>query len=576
MMKELRRILFYVLLGMLSGVLQAQNIDTTATYPTLNTGNTKVVEVNRVFDPWISDAGKINFLPVLDDTVVMLPHFEYYLSARPLVRLLPLRTIPPAKMGRAKGEKLVPFYTKLGFGNNLSPLAEVAYSGAYKDLLTYVLSLNHLSSWGRLALADEKLEVSAPFARTDIEATLRGVPRKKKIAYTVNGFFKHGYSSFYGGGDSLSRTVDTLWSKNLGRHKGGVRLELGTTRIDSSRFQYHLQTALDGYKDNFDVRELHLSAAMEGYKDFKYQRYGATLNIEHFGLRLGETKHPNTVSSLAPWVRLSGERWRVIAGVNLLYDANGAQSAMHVYPMGHISYDIIRQFFVPYFELDGRLEVADRWSVAEQNPYLFPLEKVWNTSRNMELRFGVKGKFTERFGFHTFGEYSLVDSMRFAVNGSHPIPLASGLVEQRLIAPMRSVYDRVAEIHLAAELHYALDTRMGVGGRFDYWKYSTIRQARPWHKPQWEGKLFANYNLRDKLYAGLNFRIAGGVFARDANDGVEELPVLTDLSLHLRYRFTAHFSLFSDLNNLLFNRAYIYKLYPTHRLQAYLGIILQY
>jgi len=36
-------------------------------------------------------------------------------------------------------------------------------------------------------------------------------------------------------------------------------------------------------------------------------------------------------ASFAPWLKLYGERWRVIAGVNLLYDANDLDYETHLF-----------------------------------------------------------------------------------------------------------------------------------------------------------------------------------------------------------------------------------------------------
>ena len=550
-------------------------LDTTQHYPTMNVGQSKVVEVSRVFDPWISDAGKLNFLPQLDDTVVSTPKFEYRLLARPLVRLLPLRPIPPAKMGRERLDKLKPFYAKLGFGNNSAPIAELFYSGGRSEMLTYSLSAKHRSSWGKLDLADIK-NVSVPYSNTDIAAHLRGTHRRNRFSYHVGAFYRHGYSSFYGTDNVTPLAVDTLRNERLSRHKGGFEFDLGSTHLDSSHFQYRLLGGVEGYSDNQTNKEWHARVALDGYKDLDGFRYGGTLLLKHYGLTLDDRKFPNTIASLAPWIKLYGERWRVIAGVNLLYDANDLQSGLHIYPKGHVSYDIVRQYFVPYFELDGTLEVADRWSVSQQNPFLDPRTKVWNTSRNMEMRLGAKGRFSNRLGFNLYAEYALVDSMRFDVNGIGREEIAPSHWQPVLIAPMQSVYDRVSETRIRGELFYTIDTRFATGVRADFWNYTLIRLTEPWHKPAWTGTIFANYNLRDKIYAGIDFTLLAPRKARAANGDAIQLGVEYELNLQLRYRWNKNFSLFTDFRNLILQRTYAYHLYPRHRLQFQMGMILEF
>lgn len=573
-----------VLLFVGSSIAQAQpstTRDSVTQLPQMDAAAAKVVEVSRVFDPWISDAGKINFLPQLDDTVVPVPKFEYHLMARPLLRLLPLRPIPPAKMGHERPTKLSPFYVKIGGGNNLSPWAEAYVSGGRSEKLTYSLAAQHLSSWGSLEVGEEgKLhEVEAPYAKTRLDAQLRGFSAKRKLSYYVAGDYRHDYSSFYGVGDTLVRALDTLWKKKYSRHLGGIHFEVGSAHLDTTHFQYLVRGNVSGYADNYHASEWHTGVAAEGYKNFDGQRYGAKLSLRHYGLSLGEKavarEYQNTLFSLAPWVKIYGERWRALAGVDITYDNNDIQTGVHVYPRGHISYDIIRQFFIPYLEIDGGTEVANRATLSIREPYLSPYEKVWNTSRNLEIRLGARGKFTDDFSFHFYGGYAIIDSMRFVVNAVANREVRPLHYEAGLVAPLHSVYDRAAETHLMGELHYALSSRFAAGVRADYWSYSLVTLLTPWHAPSLATSLYANYNLRDKIYIGIDFNLLAGRKAQLADGTPKSLPATLDFNIQGRYRVGRRTSLFIDLQNLLFQREYTYYLYPRHRLQVYAGIILE-
>lgn len=559
---------------LLSSYVQAQTDSISTAQAPLNLGQSKVVEVSRSFDPRINDAGKMSFLPKLDDTTVVVPKFAYHLAARPLIRLLPLRPIPAAKMARERTEKLRPFYAKLGFGNNTSPLAEMSLSGGRSEKYSYALGVQHLSSWGKLKLRNN-ITISAPQSSTTLEAHLHNVFRPQRIATHLQGVYHHAYSSFYGVGDTILRTLDTLWSAKQNRHHGGAYFNLGSIYLDSTHFQYQLHARLLGYKDNHGGSELATGASFDGQKNFKGVCYGGTLAADHYALTLQNRKLPNSVFSVAPWVKLYGERWRVLAGANLLYDNNGEQNGFHIYPKGHVSYDIIRQYFIPYFELDGGLDVADRWTLAQTIPYLNPSQKVWNSSRNMEIRGGLKGRFTHRLRFHLLGEYALIDSMRFAVN-TPGYTIRNGIPDTGFLAPLHVIYDRAARTRAHAELLYTIDSRSVAGATLNYWIYDLQHLNRPWHTPTWEAILFANYNLRDKIYAGIDFGVRGGRWAETPSEKAIELPIEFDLNLQLRYSLGKHWALFGDFRNLLFQRFETYYGYPQHRFQAYLGLILQY
>lgn len=556
-----------------AGVVFGQSADSVVVVPLPPQAQSKTVEVSRVYDPTIQDADKINFLPTIDDTVELAPHFSYSLYARPVMQNFPLRPVPPARMGKEGLEELSYYYLKLGMGNYFSPLAEGYISGGRSDRFTFGVGLRHRSAFGKLKLRDGE-KVKAPYSSSVVHLFCDGLV--SDVALHADLYYRHRLDAFYGHLDTLYRAKNLYEGTRVGASIFGANFGFNSTHIDSLHFQYAGRVGFEGYADTRDMGQSHLVGEFSGHKYFKRECFGGTARLDYYHKRLLPEVDGNILASLAPWVRLFGDRWRVQAGVDLMYERNAGKDFFHVFPQGHISYDIVRNYFIPYIEVDGRVERADYLTLREENAWVLPGLHVWNAERKMELRGGVKGNFNPRWSYNIYGTFALVDSAHFFVNQEYGELVKGHYESLTLLSPFVVEYDNVQELHAVGELGCTLGNRFSFALRGDYWYYKMKDLAVPWHRPLYSGLFRASYNLRQKVYVSLDFYLAGGIRARGVGGSEVKLKPITDLNFDVRYQLSSTFSLFVDLRNILALPRERYYLYPLHRFNGHAGIILNF
>src|SRR6056297_1678854 len=94
----------------------------------------KEVQVVKPYDPSVSDAFKINYLPVIIDTIKYIPTFQYALQPKPVPVKYDIIPIRAAKMVGEPLTKLYGNYLKVGVGSKTLPLIEYYHNNLRNDL----------------------------------------------------------------------------------------------------------------------------------------------------------------------------------------------------------------------------------------------------------------------------------------------------------------------------------------------------------------------------------------------------------------------------------------------------------
>ena len=161
-MKHLyRSIPFFILFFALSMEFTAAQQDTTKLK--------QEVEVVKAYRPSISNANKVNLLPVIDDTTRFVPEFKYAIESKPVKTGFTATPINAADVNGFQSKTLGLGYLKLGVGTYNTPYVELFLNLPKSDIATFGLHLRHLSSDGRIKLREGD-QVDAPFSENSGEA----------------------------------------------------------------------------------------------------------------------------------------------------------------------------------------------------------------------------------------------------------------------------------------------------------------------------------------------------------------------------------------------------------------------
>ncbi len=523
----------------------------------------KEVQVVRPYEPSISDAFKINLLPKIDDTLKQVPKLNYNLIQRPFTVNYSVTPISSAKMLMEPLSDLYNTYVKFGIGNGISPLLEVYYNNGRNKEFNYGGWFQSHSSVGNAKLDNGK-KVKAEFGRTDINIFGKKILDKAAISASMG--FNRNKVGYYGYDTETTSVLNTdTVPKSQYYNQLHADLDYYSTHTDSSHLNYAFNTGINHLSDNFNIQETLLKLSLKMDKFLKEEHLGGEFSVHHYMKSSELDSANNTIVTLSPWINLYGKQWRALVGTRLVVDANSTSNQSTFYPIGHLSYDIISHYLIPYIEINGYLEENSNAKITAENPWFLPGKKVYNTSHKINVTGGIKGNMSTKVSYLLYANYSIIDSMYFFVN-------TSIMPSNPLYNRFTVVSDNAERTRLLGELTIAPSSKFNVFLRVQYDKYKLKEQAKPWHKPDLTALASFRYSLRDKIIVTLDMFTTGKRYVKASNGDSKMLEGISDINLGLEYRYNKRLSAFITLNNLASSKYDVYYLYPMYRFNAKVGL----
>ena len=545
------RILILVTLLAAHAITFAQEIDLT-----------KQVQVVRPYKPSISDAFKLNLLPVVEDTIRLTPTFNYNLTLRPVSINFPVNKISPARMVAEPLSLANKAYMKIGFGNYLSPLAEAYFASTRQKKYSYGASIKYRGSFGKIKL-DNDQKVKGHFQHFNANAFGKRVFKNAVLDGGLS--FSHFSYNFYGNDTTqaalpIPSEVDPQKQQNF-----SVNANFYSTYSDSTHVNYKVTSRYNYFADKYSNQQNSIGMQMHFEKFFKIEKIGASLGITHHNVEQSPSLKSQTTINFSPWIGLFGKQWTTQAGLSAAINTMNGNTQMHFYPIGLLSYDIIANYLIPYIQFSGYLEENHYAKIINENPWATPGLNVANTSHKFIIKGGLKGNMNPKIAYNISASYSLIDSAYFFVNSIDPTNLF-------LQNKFDVVYDNIQHKRLLGELTFAPLTRIKVALAAEYNMYTMNELETPWHKPKYIGRANFSYNIKDKVLARVEFFIEGKRNVKSLTNNIIEIDGLMDLNLGIEYRLNKRASGFLNLNNLTGNRAHLWYLYPTQQFNMMAGV----
>ncbi len=523
---------------------------------------TKEVQVVRPYEPSISDAFKLNLMPQVEDTTRIVPTFTYNLALRPTTTEFPVTPIPHARMVSEPLNKVYRGYIKAGFGNYTSPLGEIYFANSRSKDYSWGAWITHHSSFGSVKL-DNNDKINAPYQLSRASVFGKRIFSKSALSGEI-GYKQHNYN-FYGIDTLIDLTTTQIEAVEQMQRNIFVGGSYYSTHSDSLHINYNLNARFNAFSDAHSMEQNTFSLSAKADKFFRIERVGGDISFTHHMRSTTLNPTNNSILKVNPWIGLFGKQWRAKAGIGFALDNNNDLSQTYFFPVGHLSYDIVGNYVIPYFEFGGYLEDNNYAKILSENPWIRPGLNILNTNRKMIMKGGVKGNFSPRMAYNLSASFSLIDSMYFFVNNK-----TTG--NNYLDNYFEVVYDNPTYKHFMGELTIAPTTRIKFFIQAEYNSYALQDIDYPWHKPDYVGRFIANYNLRNKFILKASFYIEGKRWIQTANP-IEPIQIngLMDANVGIEYRYNSWLSAFIDLNNITSNRYQIWYLYPAQQFNMKLG-----
>lgn len=543
-------------------------------------GQQKEVRVVKPYTPTLSAVEKIQLLPSLEEDVPFdAPEFTYELYPKRYDSQFSLEPIRSARMVKPPLGRLYKSELTLGFGNYLTPLAELKINQLRSRNGTFGVSLKHHSMNGSLNLNDD-LKVPAGFSENS--ARVYGNRFMKKSVFDY--YLGSAYNSYLHYGVDTAEVVGDIERDSL-KHayfiaEGGLRLH--SMHADSFHFNYDASIDYYFFSHQSDEAEHGARLAFEFDKKLRTLDIAGEIGAAFYGHYpdWDQTLGNHTMVWINPYIAKSSSDWRFTAGFSTYMSFASDSSAsdiqpFHLYPKASFEFNMVKEVIVPYFGVDGYLESNNYRKIVEENPYVVPSLSVKPTSHKLIAYLGVKGRVTDAFAYNIKGSYSIIDNQYFFVNDT----------SQLLKNQFSVVYSDITLLRLHGELTVRPSEDWKIFLKANYYKYTlstmtladgSVRNLRnddhPWNKPSFDVSLQARYNMGEKIIVNMGVYTIGKRFYEDFDSRVEEaLPLTFDANLGTEYRYSKLLSFWMRINNIAAQRYYLYNQYPSYRFRVMLG-----
>jgi hypothetical protein len=525
-------------------------------------GQQKEVRVVKPYSPTLSGAEKIELLPSMDETIEFnVPLINYELYPKRYESQFSVEPIKAARMVKMPLQRLYKTKLTLGFGNYMTPLAELNLNQLRSRNGTFGVHLKHHSMNGKVKL-DNDLKAPAGFNENQLDIYGSRFLKNAVFDYGVGA----SYNSYVHYG--VDPELDTVLAREDAINPYFMaegKLGLHSSHADSFHVNYNASLEYHYFTHEFDLGEHGAKAEIDFDKKLRILDIAGELG----GIWLGhypdwDTLVGNqTVFWFNPSVSKGTTQWRFTAGVNIYGHVNNEIFKPHLYPRAMFQFHMVKEVIVPYFGVDGYMETNSNRRVVEENPYIVPTLAVRPTSHKMIGYFGLKGHITDAVSYNLKASYSIIDDAYFYVNDN-----SNPLMNQFIV-----VYDDITlgTLHGELALHPGDSWKVFLKG--NYYSYITmVNEDHPWNKPEFDISLQARYNMGDKIILNAGIFTIGSRYYENYNFSLDEtLPLTFDLNLGMEYRYSKLLSFWVRFNNMAAQSYYLYNQYPSYKFRAMLG-----
>ncbi|MBQ1695876.1 MAG: hypothetical protein II076_08050, partial [Bacteroidales bacterium] len=457
-----------------------------------NTLEEQTVVIYNEYSPVLKDASRIQSLPVIADTIKVEPKFEY--SVMPTM----YRTsFTPSKIPAAtvKGEALKPLNTglvKIGYGNYISPFAELYVNSKRQKNYSIGIAAQHHSSFGKIKNRLNQ-KIYSGYDDSNIEAFGKKIFAKSvlsgKVYFSSNGICYYGYDpKVYGNTDSINwdtfdyvDTRDEVEKQRFNRVGANITFESQQTGRKHWNYKFgagyqYFFTKTKDWQHKVDV------VANVG-RSVKNISYGLDIDYLFNANKMAAYPNPNALigtigglppkmSSLndmylnaKPYFRFENEKWQIRAGANFCFELLNKENTFFIYPDVYAQLNISNTL-IPYVSYGGHLQTNNLEFISTINPFVNSYESYHNTSYQHEANLGLKAIISKKIYLHINANYSHINNMAFFVNDT-TIPLRNKFIMEYMDVDRIGAYaelsmrDLTPGLDIMLKAHYYYYIKLG-------------------------------------------------------------------------------------------------------------------
>ena len=529
--------------------------------------NKNEVTVIASYEPSLSDAFKINFNPVLKDSIFELPAFDYKIQTKIYPTSFSLDPIKPAKIVGEPITKLYKNLIKVGMGTYTTPYFEFFAGSLRSKKYSMGVHLKHISSSG-------KIDEYAKSSYSDNYIGLFGNRYYNNSNLAGEILFNREVVHYYGFKPSDFPTYNYSDEDIRQRFtKFSFNTNYYSTYTDSNKLNHNLALSFNNISDKFDAKEnnIKLNAGLDvNFKLFNFD------NKQTLGLNLLTDfyNHSNSISEgnnsaifgINPFFKTNFHEYKIKAGINTaITTSSGMASKLNIFPDIELRLNIIEKVLSVFAGFTGGIERNSLSKLTDENPYVKSDIATSFQKNKIEIYAGINTGLTKSIDFSASISNSSIEGIPLFVNDTNDITRNKFDV----------IYDKVTRLKVNSQLLFKYDDKLNFALEGNIYRYSTDTETEAWHKPTIDLTFSTRYNIRNKIIARADIYAFNKMYAKNYVNNimvVEEIKGAVDFNLGIEYRYSKILSGFINLNNIGALRYQNWYNYPNHRFSLLAGL----
>jgi hypothetical protein len=500
--------------------------------------DTEEVDVIRDYNPILADAVKVSIagevLPESDDVLALeynMPITFYTSPYEPI-------KIKPVALSKTPQDDLMLNYMKAGFGTQFTPLAEVYLNSNRSDKFQYGLAARYTSSNG----ARENQQ----YSDLDIDGKSK-IFIKKEYVLPIGLFYRNDVVHYYGYQEDSIAIPDDSVKQRYNRY--GFDIGFSNLKENDLDVDFKLNAGFKAIHDISKYRQVNPYLDLWADKELKTNhKTGAGLNIDYYDYN-GPRPYYNSFTTLSLRYIIEEEGWSAHASFD---NTVASDSKYFALPNVDFSKDLIGDKLVFVAGIDSRLIRNSYYSLSDENPFLADSVTIRPTAL-YEMYGGIRASTNGNFSFSAKGYYTpFTDQQFFVINNEDS-------------TRFDVVYGQGVMAGAAVEMGYFVADKIHLAAAFNGFTFAELTDvAEAWHTPGLDWRFSGTYFFNSRMSAELDVFGLGKSKALNPQGEVVDLKGTMDINLSANYKYSDHFNIFLDINNIAGIQYERYYNYPSY------------
>lgn len=519
----------------------------------------KEVYVVKPYEPSLSEASKINYLPQLTDTTYYKPSINYDISPSLLEIPFDLKPIKPAKMVGTTIDKLYNHFALAGLGNYFTPVLSYKYNNLRSKDFAVGAAFDYKSSPDKMKLENGD-KSPAGYSKTQL-----GIYGKKfyddivmsgDMSANIRGLHYYGYNTAI----FPDTALPDIKGKDIKQRFFNFKVNTGiySNYVDSSRLHYKVDLHHNYVQDKYDFKENEIGIEGAFYKQFSKYRVHLNTGFIHYNTANTIDSIGESVFILHPYTRFNQENLAIRFGLNMIFH-HMEETKAYFYPDLKLTLNVLDNILIPYLGVGGGFEKVTYSRLSYQNPFIIPGTKAGNVDNKINVYGGLAGKVSERIDYNACLSYDIKNNYNFFVNDT-----SSELQHQ-----FTTIHDDVEILTFHSDVSVDITKDFKVNSGINFYTYTTTNYSFAYHKPNYDFFVSTSYNIKDKIIVNLELSGIGERYVNTCTDTLlyaTKLKPFIDLNFGMEYKYSNVISAYLNFYNLVSKEYYIWNQYPTQKL----------